>query len=378
MPAGTRAGDGDYYAVLGVARDATAQEIKSAYRKLAVRYHPDKNPGDTEAEEKFKRAAEAYAVLSDPERRASYDRFGQAGPSPFGAGGFDPSIFGDFSDILGDLFGFGGGFGGRPRPGGPIPGADLRYDVEVTFEDAVFGATRKLEYPRLEVCETCTGSGAKDGARPETCRTCGGRGQVRYSQGFFTVARTCPACQGEGTTVADPCSSCRGEGRVERRHEVEIRIPAGVDTGARLRLVGEGEQGRRGGRTGDLYVVVAVAPHERYHREGTHVLTVETVGYSQAVLGAEIEVETLHGPEKLSLPAGTTPGRQFRLKGKGIPRLGASGRGDHVVEVTVRIPKSSELSEEQTDLLRRLAELESRPVREGRGVLEKVKDLFGG
>ncbi|MCB9377236.1 MAG: molecular chaperone DnaJ [Holophagales bacterium] len=378
MPAGTRAGSGDYYEVLGVAREATAQEIKRAYRKLAIQYHPDKNPGDAVAEEKFKQAAEAYAVLSDPQRRASYDRFGQAGPSPFGGGGFDPSIFGDFSDILGDLFGFGGGFGGRSRPGGPVPGADLRYDVEIGFEEAVFGATRKLEYPRLEVCETCSGSGAKDGARPETCRTCGGRGQVRYAQGFFTVARSCPACQGEGTTIADPCGSCGGDGRVERRHEVEIRIPAGVDAGARLRLTGEGEQGRRGGRTGDLYVVVGVAAHERYHREGQHVLTVEPIGYSQAVLGADVEVETLHGTEKLHVPPGTTPGRQFRLKGKGIPRLGSSGRGDHVVEVTVRIPKSSELSEEQNELLRRLAELEARPVREGRGVLGKVKDLFGG
>ncbi len=379
MSARARAGGrGDYYGVLGVARDATAQEIKGAYRKLAVKYHPDKNPGDAQAEERFKEAAEAYAVLSDSERRGSYDRFGHAGPSPFGAGGFDPSIFGDFSDILGDLFGIGGGFGGRARPGGPVPGADLRYDIEIEFEAAVFGTTRQLRYPRLEICAACSGSGSRQAARPESCRTCGGRGQVRYSQGFFTVARTCPACNGAGETIADPCPACRGEGRAERQHEIEIRIPAGVDSGARLRLVGEGEQGRRGGRTGDLYVVVAVAPHERYHREGLHVLTVEVIGYAQAVLGAEIEVATLHGAEKLAIPAGTPPGRQLRLKGKGIPRLGGSGRGDHVAEIAVDIPKASELSDEHVVLLRRLADLESRPVKEGRGVLEKVKDLFGG
>ncbi len=368
----------DYYEVLGVAREASVQQIKSAYRRLALQYHPDKNPGDRQAEERFKEAAEAYAVLSDSDKRAHYDRFGQSGPSPFAGGGFDPSIFGDFGDILGDLFGMGGGLGGRTRPGGPAPGADLRYDLEISFEEAVFGVDRQLEVPRLESCDACAGSGAAPGSGRATCRACSGRGQLRYSQGFFTVARTCPQCQGEGSVVENPCEACHGQGLVERHRSLDVRIPAGVDSGARLRLSGEGEHGRRGGRKGDLYVVLAVAPHERFHREGAHVLTVEAIGYAQAVLGAEIEIETLHGPERLEIPPGTQPGRQFRLKGKGIPKLGSSGRGDHVVEAAVHIPKPGELGDEQRELLRRLAELESRPVKEGRGVLDRVKDLFGG
>jgi molecular chaperone DnaJ len=374
MPASTR----DYYEVLGVARDASTDQIKSAYRKLALRYHPDKNPGDREAEERFKEAAEAYAVLSDADRRARYDRFGRdTAPGGFGAEGFDPSIFGDFSDILGDLFGFGGGFGGRARRGGPEPGADLRYDLRISFEEAVFGATHKLEIPRLETCDTCGGSGAAEGTQPTTCRTCGGRGQIRFSQGFFTVARTCPACNGEGRTIAHPCPDCRGEGRVERRRQLEVKIPAGVDTGARLRLTGEGEHGRRGGRTGDLYVVLGVEPHERYHREGPHVLTVEEIGYAQAVLGTEIEVETVHGAEKLTIPAGTRIGQQFKLRGKGIPRLGGSGKGDHVVEVAIRVPRPSEITDEQRELLTRLGELEGRPAKpHDRGLVDRVKDLF--
>jgi len=367
----------DFYEVLGVARDATAEQIKAAYRKAALENHPDRNPGDHAAEERFKAAAEAYAVLSDPAKRARYDRFGNAGGGGgFDAGGFDPSIFGDFSDILGDLFGFGAR--GRGRRGGPEPGADLRYDLEISFEEAVFGATRKLEIPRLEGCEACGGSGAAPGSEAATCRTCSGRGEVRFAQGMFVVARTCPQCHGEGRVISKPCESCRGAGRVERRRELEVKIPAGVDHGARLRLNGEGEHGRRGGRTGDLYVVLEVAPHERYHREGTHVLTVEEIGYAQAVLGAEIEVETLHGPETLHVPAGTRPGAQFRLKGKGVPRLGGSGRGDHVVEVGVRVPAPSELSDEQKALLARFAELEGRPARAERSVLDRVRDLFGG
>jgi molecular chaperone DnaJ len=366
----------DYYEVLGVPRDASTDQIKSAYRKLALQHHPDRNPGDHAAEDRFKEAAEAYAVLSDPDKRARYDRFGREGAGGFGPEGFDPTIFGDFSDILGDLFGF--GFGGRARRGGAEPGADLRYDLTLEFEEAVFGATRELEIPRLETCETCAGSGAAPGTQPVTCRTCGGRGEVRFAQGFFTVARPCPQCRGEGRTVEQPCPDCHGHGRIERRRQVEVRIPAGVDDGARLRLTGQGEHGRRGGRTGDLYVILSVAPHERYHREGTHVLAVEEIGYAQAVLGAEIEVETLHGREKLSVPAGTAPGRQFRLKGKGVPRLGGSGRGDHVVEISVHIPKPGALNDEQRTLLARLAELEGRPARIEKSVLKRMKELFGG
>jgi molecular chaperone DnaJ len=368
----------DYYEILGVSRDASAEQIKSAYRKLALQYHPDRNPGDAVAEERFKEAAEAYAVLSDSAKRARYDRFGPEAGGGFGAEGFDPTIFADFSDILGDLFGFGGFGGSRPRRGGPEPGADLRYDLRIDFREAVFGATRKLEIPRLETCETCSGSGAAEGSRPQTCGTCSGRGQVRFAQGFFTIARVCPSCRGEGQVIQNPCSGCRGAGRVEVRRELEVRIPAGVDSGARLRLVGEGEHGRRGGRTGDLYVVISVTPDERFHREGHHVLTVEEIGYAQAVLGAEIDVETLHGSETLTVPAGTQPGKQFRLRGQGVPKLGASGRGDHVVEVAIHVPRPSQLDDERRELLARLAELDGRPAKTERGVLDRVKDLFHG
>ncbi len=369
----------DYYEVLGVQRTAADKEIKAAYRKLALLHHPDKNPGDKGAEELFKQAAEAYAVLSDPEKRARYDRFGHQGGTSFD-GGFDPSTFADFSDILGDLFGF-GGFGGGRSGGGrsrATPGADLRYDLEIGFEEAAFGVTKSLKIPRLETCETCGGSGAAAGSAPVRCAACGGRGQVHFSQGFFTLARTCPQCGGEGVTIVDPCKGCRGEGRIERVRTLEVKIPRGVDTGARLRLVGEGEHGRRGGSRGDLYVVLSVAPHERFEREGHHVLSEIEIGYSQAVLGAEVAVETLHGAEELVIPAGTRHGEQFRLKGKGIDRLGGSGRGDHVAVVAIRVPAAGELDDEQREMLRKLADLEGRPVKEERGVLHRVRDLFGG
>jgi molecular chaperone DnaJ len=369
-----RASNRDYYEVLGVARDATAQQVKAAYRKLALQYHPDKNPGDSEAEERFKEAAEAYAVLSDEDKRARYDRFGREAAGGFGAGGIDPTIFGDFSDILGDLFGF--GFGGGARAGGAVPGADLRYDLEISFEEAAFGVTRTVEFPRLEGCAACNGEGSAGGKAPATCRACGGSGQVRFSQGFFTVARSCPNCHGEGRVVTDPCPECRGAGRVERERRLEVKIPAGVDSGARLRLSGEGEHGRRNGRRGDLYVVLAVAPHERFRREGPHVLVEEEIGYPQAVLGAEIEVATLRGGRPLEIPPGTHAGQLFRLKGEGIDRLGGRGRGDQIVEIAIRVPRPAELVDEQRELLRRLGELEGRPAREERGVLDRVKDLF--
>jgi len=379
MPPGARAATRDYYEILGISRGATTVEIKAAYRKLAVQYHPDKNPGDVTAEERFKEAAEAYAVLSDEEKRARYDRFGREGVAgAAGGAGFDPTIFGDFSDILGDLFGFGGRFSGGGRPGGPVPGADLRYDLEIGFEDAAFGVTRTIEFPRLERCGTCHGLGTAEGKEPATCRSCGGAGQVRFSQGFFTVARTCPACRGEGQVVTDPCKACHGEGRVERRREVELKIPAGVDSGARLRVSGEGEHGRRGGQPGDLYVVLAVAPHELFRREGPHLLSQVEVGYAQAVLGAQLTVKTLRGEAPLEIPAGTRPGQIFKLKGQGIDRLGSRGRGDHLIEIAVRIPKVAELDDEQRQLLLRMAELEGRPVHEERGVFDRVKDLFGG
>jgi len=370
----------DYYEILGVSRDAAGQEIKSAYRKLAVRYHPDRNPGDAEAEERFKEAAEAYAVLSDADKRSRYDRFGHAGvggaAAGAGFGGFDPTIFADFSDILGDFFGFGGG--GRRRGGGgraPRRGADLRYDLVLTFEQAAFGSEETLRIPRLETCPECTGSGGAGGRPPKVCSACGGHGQVSYSQGFFTVARTCPQCRGEGSVVSEPCKGCRGEGRIERERSISVTIPAGVDSGSRLRLTGEGEHGRFGGPPGDLYVVLAVEPHERFERDGSQVYSRVVVSYAQAVLGAPLVVETLHGEVPLELPAGTPHGREFRLRGKGIERLDRSGRGDHVARVEVEVPNPRDLAEEELALLRQLAELRDQPVRAD-GVLDRVKKMF--
>jgi molecular chaperone DnaJ len=367
----------DYYEVLGVERGADEREIKSAYRKLALRYHPDKNPGDREAEESFKEAAEAYAVLSDPEKRARYDRYGHQGVA--GSGGFDPSIFADFSDILGDLFGFGDPFGRRRGggAGGPARGADLRYDLTLSFEEGVFGVEKTLRLPRLESCEACRGTGSAGGTAPALCSACGGRGQVRFTQGFFTVARTCPQCRGEGRVVVDPCAACHGEGRVEQERSLTVKIPAGVDTGARLRLSGEGEHGRHGGPPGDLYVVLQVRPHARLTRDGSTVFGRVAVSFPQAVLGAAVDVETVHGTTTLDVPAGTQHGKEFRLRGQGIQRLDGGGRGDHVVMVEVEVPHPRELSEEETDLLRRLAELSGRPVKEERKVFDRVKNLFG-
>lgn len=362
----------DYYEVLGVSREASNQEIKSAYRKLAVNFHPDRNQGNPEAEERFKEAAEAYAVLSDAEKRARYDRFGHEAAAG-GFGGFDPSIFGDFSDILGDLFGFGFG-GGRRRTTG-IPGADLRYDLKIRFEQAAFGDELTIRVPRLESCETCSGTGSRDGSL-KTCPTCGGQGRVRYSQGFFSVAQTCPHCGGQGQMVTDPCRECRGQGRVEKERELTVKIPAGVDTGLRLRLRGEGEHGLRGGPPGDLDVVIHVEPHERFQRDGPDVYERRELSYAQLVLGTQLEVKTLHGTEALRIPSGTTPGHEFRLRSQGIERLRGSGRGDHVVHVALKVPKLKSLSEEEVELLRRLAELEGSEVADTHGVLGKVKNLF--
>lgn len=373
-----RAGKRDFYEVLEVAREATDKEIKAAYRKKALQYHPDKNPGNAEAEELFKEAAEAYSVLSDPEKRARYDRFGhQAGGGGGGAGfqGFDPSVFGDFGDILGDLFGFAGG--GRRR-GGASPGADLRYDLRLSFEEAAFGVTKSLEFHRLETCATCTGSGSADSAAPAACQTCGGRGQIAMSQGFFTMARTCPRCNGEGRVVTNPCRDCRGDGRVEQPRSLEIRIPAGVDTGARLRISGEGEHGRRGGPQGDLFVVLEVADHEVFEREGYDVLAKVALAYPQAVLGTTVEVPTLHGPNELTMPPGTQHDQAFVLRGKGVPRLDGRGRGDHVVRVELTVPHPRDLEKRELELLHELASMRGTPVKEEKGLLAQLKDVFTG
>ena len=368
----------DYYEVLSVSRTATDQEIKSAYRRLAVKYHPDKNPNDATAEEKFKEAAEAYSVLSDTEQRRRYDRFGHAGvSSSAGAGNWGAPGFGGIEDILGDLFGFGDVFGGGrggTRRSTAQRGADLRYDLEISLEEAAKGMTAQLRIPRLETCETCTGSGAKAGTQPENCSTCNGTGQVRYQQGFFSVARTCHVCRGAGRVIKDPCPTCNGAGRVEREKQMEVKIPAGVETGSRLRVSGEGESGTQGGAPGDLYVVIHVAAHEQFERQGSNLYEAVPITFAQAALGADIMVKTLDADEKLKIPMGTQTGTVFRLRGKGMPALGGRGRGDLFVSVTVMTPTS--LTREQRKLLEQLADVENKDL-EDKGLVDKVRDIFG-
>jgi molecular chaperone DnaJ len=364
----------DYYEVLGLAKGAGVDEIKKAYRKLAVKYHPDKNPGDADAEEKFKEAAEAYGVLSDEEKRAKYDRFGHQGLG--GMGGFDPNQFADFGDILGDLFGFGDFFGGGRRRGGSraTRGNDLRYDLTLEFEEAVFGKDVTLDVPRSANCVTCDGSGAKPGTQPVTCSGCGGRGQVRYSQGFFAVARTCPQCGGAGKVIKDPCATCNGAGRVREEKKISVKIPAGVDEGSRLRVAGEGEAGFNGGPPGDLYVFLSVKEHAKFQRRDYDIHSEHPLSITQATLGADVKVDTIDGPESLKIPSGTQPNQVFRLRGKGVQFLQGSGRGDHYVHVIVRVPTT--LTEEQRALLARFAETQGETLPEPKGVLDKVKDFF--
>lgn len=370
----------DYYEVLGVSRTCTDQELKTAYRKLAIKYHPDKNPNDATAEEKFKEAAEAYSVLSNSDQRKRYDRFGHAGVSSAagaGAWGAGAPGFGGIEDILGDLFGFGDVFGGGrggSRRSAAQRGADLRYDLEITLEDAANGMTAQLRIPRLEGCESCKGSGAAPGTQPENCNTCNGTGQVRYQQGFFSVARTCNTCRGVGRVVKNPCSECKGAGRVEREKQMEVKIPAGVETGSRLRVPGEGEAGTQGGASGDLYVVIHVAEHEQFERQGNNLYEAVPISFAQAALGAELMVKTLDGEEKLKIPLGTQTGTVFRLRGKGMPALGGRGRGDLFVSVTVITPTS--LTREQRKLLEQLAEVESKDLAD-KTLVDKVRDIFG-
>jgi molecular chaperone DnaJ len=362
----------DYYEVLGVARGASVDDIKKAYRRLALQYHPDKNPGDTTAEEKFKEAAEAYAVLSDEEKRARYDRFGHAGTA--GMGGFDPNQFADFGDILGDLFGFGDFFGTRGRRSNrPARGNDLRYDLTLEFEEAVFGKEVSIDVPRIVTCTVCSGSGSKPGTQPTTCSGCGGRGQVRYSQGFFAVSRTCPQCGGAGKVIRDPCANCNGAGRVQEEKKISVKVPAGVDDGTRLRVAGEGESGFNGGPPGDLYVFISVREHPKFTRRDYDIHSEQAISFTQAALGAEVKTDTIDGPETLKIPAGTQPNQVFRLRGKGVQYLQSAGRGDHYVHVSVKVPTS--LSDEQRQLLERLAAIEGEQP-PGRKKLKKVKDFF--
>jgi molecular chaperone DnaJ len=365
----------DYYEVLGIGRDASDQEVKSAYRKLAVKFHPDKNPGSKEAEEKFKEAAEAYSVLSDPDKRARYDRFGHAGTQN-SFSGFDPAIFSDFGDILGDFFGFGDLFGSSRRRSGPERGADLRYDLKVSFREAAFGLKSKIKIPRHENCGTCGGTGAAKGRGPATCPACQGMGQVRYQQGFFSISRTCGQCNGEGRIIRDPCESCHGRGRVRKERVIELKIPAGVDNGSRLRIQGEGEAGGRGGPPGDLYVIIYVEEHPFFQRQGNNIYCQIPIGLTQAVLGAEISVPTLEGEEKMKIPEGTQSGTVFRMRNKGIVSLNERGRGDQFVTVNVVVP--TKLTKEQRQLFEALARLnKDDEVTHERNLFDKVKDIFG-
>jgi len=377
----------DYYEVLGVERSASDSEVKSAYRKLAMKYHPDRNPGDHAAEEKFKEAAEAYAVIADPEKRQMYDRFGHAGvSSAAGAGGgFDPSVFTGFEDILGglgDIFGFGDIFGGRRR-GGPQRGADLRYDLEITFEEAAKGTETSIQIPRQENCETCQGSGSAPGSAPQTCSQCRGQGQVRFQQGFFTVARTCPQCRGAGKIITKACTTCRGAGRITREKKLTVKIPAGIGTGQQLRLQGEGESGILGGPAGHLYVVVQVEEHDFFRRDGINLYCEIPVNFTTLALGGEIQVPTLDGSESVKVPEGTQTGTTLRLRGKGMPDVNGRGHGDLFATVQVRTPRK--LSKEQRRLLDDLAKVlpaekfepRQREDEDERNLFDRVKDMFG-
>ena len=379
----------DYYEILDISKTATEIEIKSAYRKLAMKHHPDRNPGDRAAEEKFKEAAEAYAILADPDKRSAYDRFGHAGvSSAAGGGGFDPSVFqefGDFADILGNMFGFGDLFGGGRRRGGPQRGADLRYDLEITFEESARGAETAIQIPRQETCETCNGSGAAAGSSPATCPQCKGQGQVRFQQGFFTVARTCPQCRGAGRIITKPCHTCRGAGRVTRDRKITVKIPAGIATGQQLRLQGEGESGSSGGPAGHLYVVVHVQEHEFFRRDGDNLFCEVPVNFTTVALGGEVQVPTLDGSETVKVPEGTQTGTTLRLRGKGMPEVNGRGRGDLFATVQIRTPKK--LTKEQKHLLEQLAKalpkekFEPRPrgeqEQDERNLFDRVKDMFG-
>lgn len=342
----------DYYEILGVAKGVSEADLKKAYRRVAMKYHPDRNPDDKDAEEKFKEASEAYEVLSDENKRAAYDQYGHAGVE--GAGGMGGGFGGGgFSDIFGDVFGdiFGGGGGGRR---GPARGSDLRYTLELSLEDAVKGTSVKIKVPTLVSCKTCDGSGAKAGTKPATCTTCGGHGQVRMQQGFFSVQQTCPTCRGKGKIITDPCKDCHGHGRVEETKTLNVKVPPGVDNGDRIRLAGEGEAGAEGGPSGDLYVQISVKEHEFFQRDGKNLYCEVPIGLVEACLGGEIEVPTLDGRVKLKIPEETQTGKLFRLRGKGVAPVRGGAAGDLLCRVIVETPVN--LTSKQKDLLRQLQE----------------------
>jgi molecular chaperone DnaJ len=373
----------DYYEVLGVSRTAAVEEIKSAYRKAALKWHPDRDPENkADAEVKFRECTEAYSVLSDPQKRQLYDTYGHAGLSSAGAAqGFDHTVFQDFQDIFGDFFGFEdlfGGGGGRRRRTRAQRGADLRYDMTLSFEEASMGVTTKIKLPRQEYCEACNGTGAKKGTGVQTCQACGGRGQLAYQQGFFTITRTCPSCQGAGQIVRERCPECHGQGRLEREKTIELRIPPGVDTGTRLRVAGEGEPGPNGGPAGDLYVVLEVKEHPFFERRGADLYCTIPISIAQATLGTELQVPGLNGEEKLKIPEGTQSGAVFRIKGKGLADPRGGGKGDLYYHVCVLTP--TKLTRDQRKLMEQVGatlKVENKPADRNSSIFDKVKDIFG-
>ncbi|WKZ57385.1 MAG: molecular chaperone DnaJ [Bdellovibrionota bacterium] len=366
----------DYYEVLEVARSASLDDIKKSYRKKAIQYHPDKNPGNKEAEERFKEATEAYSVLSEPEARARYDQFGHAAFEQ--GGGFSGFDFGDFSgfeDIFGDIFSafFGGAPGGKRTRG--RAGRDLRYDLEIEFEEAAFGTQKEITLQRQVTCERCQGSGAASANALKSCPQCKGSGQMRMQQGFFTISRTCSSCGGSGQIIKDPCTECNGAGSRSRQSRINVKVPAGIDHGQRLKLRGEGEPGSKGGPSGDLYVQIFVKEHEFFKREDAELFCEVPITYAAATLGTEIEVPTLEGKEKLRIPAGTPSGTVFRLRNRGLQVLGSSSRGDQHVKVFIHVPKK--LNDDHRKVIEQLQEIEGvQPKEEQKGFFEKVKNMF--
>jgi molecular chaperone DnaJ len=370
----------DYYEILGVQKGTPKDEIKKAYRKLAMQFHPDKNPGNKEAESKFKEASEAAEVLLDEEKKARYDQFGHAGVNgQGGGGGFQGGDFGDFGDIFGDIFGdmLGGGRRGGARGGRRSqgrPGDDLQMAVDIDFSEAAFGCEKTISLTKNVKCETCEGSGAKAGSSASTCDYCNGHGEVRRQQGFFTVSSACPKCNGTGQMIKDPCGTCNGQGKRRKKVDLQVKIPAGIDQGQRLKLSNEGDAGSQGGPNGDLYVVINIRPHDIFERDEFDVHCTVPISFSQAALGAEMEVPTLSGKVSLKIPVGTQSGVKMRLKGKGIQRLGGYGQGDQIVTVHVETP--TKLTNEQKDLFQRLSETGGNSNPMSRGFFDKVKDLF--